>query len=319
MHAAVVHAFDAPPTYQPFELPQPVGDDEVVVTVIGSALHPRVRSQANGSHYTSTDELPLVPGVDGVGRLPTGELVYFLLPDTTLGAMAERTIIDRRRSIVLPDDVDPLLVAAGMNPGMSSWIALRRRIVLAPGAAVLVLGATGSAGRMALQIARHLGAGTVIGAGRGAERLALLPQLGADELVSLEGAPDEVAARLGHAARDVDVVIDYLWGPPAAHAMRALALQRSDRGKELRWIQIGSVAGATAEVPSEALRAANLRIMGSGQGSVGTAEILAELPALVRAIANGTFTLRVTAEPLSQVERVWTAPAPPGTRVVLTP
>jgi NADPH:quinone reductase-like Zn-dependent oxidoreductase len=319
MNAAVVHSFDAPPTYGKFPLPQARGDNEVVVTVIASGLHPRVRSQASGSHYTSTEELPLVPGVDGVGRLPTGELVYFILPDATLGAMAERTIIDRRRSIVLPDDADPALLAAGMNPGMSSWIALRRRIAFEPGAAVLVLGATGSAGQLAVQIAKHLGAGRVIGAGRDAERLALLTRLGADEVVSLEGEPDDVALCVGRAARDVDVVIDYLWGPPAERVMRALAMARSDRGKELSWIQIGALAGATAQIPSDALRAANLRILGSGQGSVSTRDILAELPALAAELTKGTFTVNVRPEPLWQVEQVWTAASSPGERIVLRP
>jgi NADPH:quinone reductase-like Zn-dependent oxidoreductase len=319
VYAAVVHSFDSAPTYEPFPLPQPTGEDQVVVTVIASGLHPRVRSQANGSHYTSTEELPLVPGIDGVGRLPTGELVYFILPDTRLGAMADRTVIDRRRSIELPDDADPALVAAGMNPGMSSWVALRKRITFAPGGKVLVLGATGSAGQMAVQIAKHLGAGTVIAAGRDAGRLAMLSELGADELVPLEGAADDVGTRLGHAARDVDVVLDYLWGTPAEAAMRALAMRRTDRGKELSWIQIGSVAGATARIPSEVLRAANLRVMGSGQGSVSTQDILSELPALASEIARGSFALNVRSEPLARVEQIWTTPPAPGERVVLRP
>jgi NADPH:quinone reductase-like Zn-dependent oxidoreductase len=159
----------------------------------------------------------------------------------------------------------------------------------------------------------------VIAAGRGAERLAALTRLGADVLVSLDGDPDDVAERLGEAGREVDVVIDYLWGPPAEAAMRALARGRRDRGRELSWIQIGSVAGPTAQVPSEALRAANLRIMGSGQGSVSARDIISELPDLVTEIANGSFSLNARAEPLTRVEQVWTAPPTPGERVVLMP
>jgi NADPH:quinone reductase-like Zn-dependent oxidoreductase len=121
VYAAVVHSFASPPTYERFPLRTPAAEDEAVVDVIASGLHQRVRSQADGSHYTTTGGLPLVPGIDGVGRLPTGELLYFVLSDTPLGAMAEQTIIDRRRSIELPGDIDPVLVAAGMNPGMSSW------------------------------------------------------------------------------------------------------------------------------------------------------------------------------------------------------
>src|SRR6201992_617096 len=162
MHAAVVTTSDAPPASREFPTPAPQAPDEMVVKVIASGLHPRVRAQADGSHYTSTDELPLVPGIDGVGRAPDGSLRYFVLPDTTMGAMAEQTVVDLRRSIVLPSDADPVAVAAAMNPAMSSWLALRRRISFQPGQRVLVLGATGSAGRLAVQVARYLRASQVI-------------------------------------------------------------------------------------------------------------------------------------------------------------
>ena len=151
-----------------------------------------------------------MPGIDGVGRGADGLLRYFILPDTTMGAMAEQTVIDPRRSIVLPEDSDPIAVAAAMNPAMSSWVALHQRVPFQAGQNVLVLGATGNAGRMAVQIARLLGADQVIAAGRGAGR----PGLGATGTVLLEGDAGTVAQRLGQAATDVDVVIDYLWGPP---------------------------------------------------------------------------------------------------------
>src|SRR5215510_14655669 len=126
MNAAVVTSFGSPPRYA--EHPEPVarGRGTAVVDVIASGLHPRVRSQASGSHYTSTGELPLVPGIDGVWRGSDGARRYFVLPDTTLGAMAEQTVIDARRSVVLPADADPVAIAAAMNPAMASWIALRR-------------------------------------------------------------------------------------------------------------------------------------------------------------------------------------------------
>jgi len=148
-----------------------------------------VRSQADGSHYTSSDELPLVPGIDGVGRAPDGTLRYFILPDTTMGAMAEQTVVDLRRSVVLTEDSDPVLIAAAMNPAMSSWVALRRRVTFPPGQRVLVLAATGNAGRLAVQVAKRLGASHVIGAGRQPERLAALTALGADATVALDDAP----------------------------------------------------------------------------------------------------------------------------------
>jgi NADPH:quinone reductase-like Zn-dependent oxidoreductase len=185
MHAAVVRSFDHPPRYETVDAPRAGGNQELVVDVLAAGLHPRVRSSANGSHYTSGDELPLIPGIDGVGRTPEGDLVYFVLPDTTRGAMAEKTVVDRRRSVPLPADSDIPTIAAAMNPAMSSWIALRSRIEIAPGQRVLVLGATGNAGQMAVEIAKHLGARDVIGAGRDAERLAALADLGADVTISL--------------------------------------------------------------------------------------------------------------------------------------
>ena len=159
MKAAVVSSFDTAPRYEDFRAPAAAGDDDMVIDVIAAGLHPRVRSQANGSHYTSTNELPLVPGIDGVGRGADGLLRYFLLMDTTMGAMAEQTVIDTRRSIVLPEDSDPIAVAAAMNPAMSSWVALRQRVPFQTGQNVLVLGATGNAGQMAVQIASLFGAG----------------------------------------------------------------------------------------------------------------------------------------------------------------
>ena len=319
MHAAVVTTFDSAPRYQEFPTPVPADEDEMLVDVLAAGLHPRVRSQANGSHYTSTDELPLVPGIDGVGRGPDGRLRYFILPDTTMGAMAEQTVIDIRRSVVLPDSTDPVAVAAAMNPAMSSWVALRQRVPFQPGQDVLVLGATGSAGQLAVQIARLLGAKNVIAAGRDAGRLAALIALGATATVRLAGDAGETADRMGQAAADVDVVIDYLWGEPAAAAMIAVVTNRADRGRPLSWIQIGSVAGPTAPIPSAALRAARLQIVGSGQGSVSPREYVAELPALAEAITAGALDVDARAVPLADVEQAWAAAADARQRIVLTP
>jgi NADPH:quinone reductase-like Zn-dependent oxidoreductase len=254
MHAAVVRSFDAPPRYEQFQAPQPSGEHEIAVDVLAAGLHPRVRSGASGSHYTSTDALPLIPGIDGVARSGEGRLLYFVAFDSAFGSMAERTVIDTRRAVVLRDDASISAIAAGMNPGMSSWLALRKRISFAPGQKLLVLGATGNAGQMAVQIAKFLGAGHVVAAGRDAERLAQLRRLGADQIVS----------------------------------------------------------------PSAALRAADVRILGSGQGSLRTAEIVAELPELADQISAGSFVVDPLPTPLSEVESAWSTVTAPGRRIVLT-
>src|SRR6201996_3069626 len=121
MNAAVVTSFAEPPHYQPFPVPQPSGD-QVLADVLAAGLHPRVRSGAAGRHYTSSGTLPMIPGVDGVARLPGGEVVFFAADDDVLGTMADRALVDPRRSVGLPAGTDVATVAAAMNPAMSSWV-----------------------------------------------------------------------------------------------------------------------------------------------------------------------------------------------------
>jgi NADPH:quinone reductase-like Zn-dependent oxidoreductase len=319
MHAAVVRSFDHPPRYEQWEAPEPSSPNEVLVDVLAAGLHPRVRSGASGKHYTSSGTLPLVPGVDGVGRLPDGQRVYFLALDSEHGTMTERTVVDRARCIPLPDSVADATVAAAMNPAMSSWVGLRLRAQLEPGQNVLVLGATGNAGQMAVQIAKRLGAGSVIGVGRDPQRLTALRNSGADAVVALAGDEDRVLSALGAAASDVDVVVDYLWGRPSEMTMTALLRHRTAPDRRLTWVEIGAIAGPDLTLPSVALRSNNLRILGSGQGSVSVAEILAQMPSLLSELASGSLAVNAREIPLARVEEAWDAPTAPGERVVFLP
>ncbi|MGW6912915.1 zinc-binding dehydrogenase [Kitasatospora sp. NPDC054939] len=297
MHAAVITAHGAPPAYG--EHPEPVarGEHEIVVDVLAAALHHLTRAKAGGAHYSAAGVLPLVPGVDGVVRDSSGRLRYAVLDDTALGTFAQRTVIDVRRSVVLPDHVDPVRIAAAMNPGMSSWVALRRRIAFPEGRRVLVLGATGSAGRMAVQIAKRFGAAQVIAAGRDTVRLTALPALGADRTLTF----DEIAA-----AADVDVVLDFIWGAPAADTMLPILTARTDRSAPLTWVQIGSIAGESAPIPSAALRSARLQIVGSGIGSLSPRDFIAELPELAAAVTEGAIDVQARAVPLARIAQEWT-------------
>jgi NADPH:quinone reductase-like Zn-dependent oxidoreductase len=318
MNAAVVTSFDQPPHYQRFEVPQPTaGEDLVDVLAVG--LHPRVRSGAAGAHYTSTGRLPMIPGIDGVGRRADGKRVYFVAEDHVLGTMADKALVDDRRAIELPDDVDAATVAATMNPAMSAWVALRHRVPIEPGQSVLVLGATGNAGTMAIRVATLLGAGRVVGAGRDKGRLNALATVGADQVVQLTDDADATGKALADAAADVDIVIDYLWGEPAQHAITALLSARADRSRQLDWIQIGAIAGPTIELPSVALRSANLRLQGNGQGAVSPDSYLAQLPSLIDQINAGTIGLKANAQALSDVEKAWASSDRPGERTVLVP
>ena len=318
MNAAVVTSFDEPPHYRRFPVPEPSAPEHVLVDVLAVGLHPRVRTDAAGRHYTSSGRLPMIPGIDAVGQRPDGRRIYFVATDEVIGTMAEKALVDVRRAIELPEGSDVRRVAAAMNPAMSSWIGLRRRVPIEPGQSVLVLGATGNAGTMAVQVARRLGAGRVVGAGRDPGRLTALRSLGADAVVPLTD-PEAAGQALAAEAADVDIVIDYLWGPPAEQVMGSLLRARADRSKPVNWIQIGAVAGPTLELPSVFLRSANLRLQGSGQGSVSPETYLAELAPLVEEINAGSISVKTDAKTLADVEAIWQQADRPGERTVLVP
>jgi NADPH:quinone reductase-like Zn-dependent oxidoreductase len=311
--AAVITSFDQPPHYGDHADPVPNNPGEMLVEVLAAGLHRVTRGQASGVHYSSSGGLPLVPGVDGVGRGDDGKLRYFVQSPGQIGAMADRTVIEIDRSIELPGGSDPVTVAGAMNPAMASWLALRCRVPFESGQKVLILGATGSSGSMAVQIAQHLGASQVIAAGRDEKKLAKLPALGATEIVTLGDA------RLGAVARDVDVVLDLVWGECAVRVMETLLSQRTNRSLPMTWIHIGSMAGEIAAIPGAFLRSAKLQIVGSGYGSVSGREILMELPALAKEIARGTFRIDVKAMPLRNVEQAWAEAAHVSERIVFTP
>ena len=185
MKAAVVHSFDAPPRYGTFTDPV-AGENEVLVNVRAVGLHRVIKSIANGSHYLSTGELPFIPGVDGVGDLEDGSRVYFGMVRGPFGTFAERCVTARAMCLPIPEGLDAATVAAMINPGMSSWGALTGRANFVAGESVLILGATGTSGRLAVQIAKRLGARRIVAAGRNAEALEELRAQGADAVISLK-------------------------------------------------------------------------------------------------------------------------------------
>lgn len=319
MHAALVTSFDRPPQYETADPPHATGQDEVVVDVLAAALHNTVRGRASGRHYAASTELPLIPGIDAVGRLPDGQRVYFLALDSAHGTMADQTIARRSRCVPLPETADDITVAAGVNPAMSSWVPLRLRVRLQPGQRVLVLGATGTAGRAAVQIAKLLGAAWVTGAGRDPRRLSELAALGADAVVPLTGDASDVADAVRAAAEDTDVVIDYLWGQAAETVMPAVLTARSVPNKPLSWLQIGAMAGPAISLPSVALRSHNLMVLGSGQGAISAEEFVAEIPALIAELAAGTILIEALPIPLTDVEKAWNVAFGPEKRIVFIP
>jgi NADPH2:quinone reductase len=224
MRAAVVSAFDAPPNYSTFDDPI-AAEGELAVTVTAAGLHPIVRALANGTHYGSTGELPFVPGVDGAGRMEDGTRVFFGAARSPYGTFAERTLAANWMCIPLPEGLDDATAAGIANPAMSSWVALTARAEFVSGESVLILGATGVAGQLAVQIAKRLGARRVIAAGRNPQALEKLESLGADAVISLDQEHDPLVAAFKSeiAEAGVDVVLDYLWGHPAECALEAIS------------------------------------------------------------------------------------------------
>jgi len=219
--------------------------------------------------------------------------------------MAERTVVASGHRLALPDGLDDTTAAAIANPGMSCWAALTERAKFVAGEAVLVNGATGAAGRLAVQVAKHLGARKVVATARNAEALKSLAALGADTTIPLveDGAALESALKAEFTA-GVDVVLDYLWGRSAEHILVAAAKAGADLAP-VRFVQIGSASGSDITLPSAVLRSTAITLMGSGVGSVPLERLLASIDGVFRAAAQGRFVLATEAVPLRQVEQVW--------------
>jgi NADPH:quinone reductase-like Zn-dependent oxidoreductase len=304
MKAAIVQAAGHAPIYGDFREPQ-ASEGEAVVAVTASALSQVAKGRASGSHYSSSGRYPFVAGIDGVGRLADGQRVYFVLPSVPFGGMAERTLAPTRQCIPLPDDLDDLTAAAIANPGMSSWAAYAERAKLKPGETVLVNGATGTSGRLAVQIAKHIGAGKVIATGRNAKALEEVAALGADVTIRLD-ADDRAteAAFKEQFSTGVDVVIDYLWGRSA----ELLLVTGAKTGKDavpIRFVQIGSMSGADITLPSAALRSSAITLMGSGIGSVPMERMFQAIAELLRATTPAGLQVAFKPVPLNDVETAW--------------
>lgn len=309
MKAAVVHSYSTPPQYGDFDDPIP-GEGEVLVTVTAAGLHPIVKALAAGTHYGSTGQFPFVPGVDGVGKLADGRRVFFGAARSPFGTMGERSLAGQNRCLLIPDGVDDVTVAAMMNPGMSSWAALAERAQFVSGESVLILGATGNAGQMAVQIAKRFGARRIVAAGRDPEALEHTKALGADATISLSQDREALitAFREEIAGNKIDVILDYLWGAPAEAVLAAIAKKGLDHASaRIRYIQIGNSAGPNISLPAAVLRSSGLELLGSGFGSVNMERIFASMAAMLEEAAKKPFDIAVTAVPLRDVEALWTS------------
>ncbi|CAB3749519.1 alcohol dehydrogenase [Burkholderia sp. MSh2] len=304
MKAAVVKGAGERPVYMEIEAPQATPGHRLV-DVTASALSRLAQARASGTHYSSGGRYPFVVGVDGVGRLDDGQRVYFFGAPAPFGAMSERTLAPDTQCVPLPDSLDDLTAAAIAIPGMSSWAALTERARLVAGETVLVNGATGASGRLAVRIAKHLGAAKVIATGRNAAALEALLGAGADAVVSLQQGDADLARALEpHFRAGVDVVLDYLWGASAL-ALLISAAKTTPEGRRLRFVQIGSIGGADVLLPGAVLRATAIELMGSGLGSVSLPGLLASVRGVFDAAGPAGLAIETRAVPLSAVGEHW--------------
>jgi NADPH:quinone reductase-like Zn-dependent oxidoreductase len=320
MNAAVVHSFDAPPRYTTFAEPV-AAEGEQLVSVTAAGLHPIVKALAQGTHYGSSGELPFIAGIDGVGKLEDGTRVYFGIARSPFGTFAERALAASWMCLPLPEGIDDVIAAGIANPAMSSWAALTARAKFVAGESVLILGATGVAGQLAIQVAKRLGARRVVAAGRNPQALEKLKALGADAVISLD--QDQVslvsAFRNELAESGIDVVLDYLWGQPAERILEAISQKGLRKAADrIRFIQIGNSAGKTISLPAATLRSSGLELLGSGFGSASLDQLRGALTEFFQAAAKQPFQFQKKTAPLRDVEALWNDKEK-GTRVIFQP
>lgn len=310
MKAAIIMKQGTTPIYGDFETPTAKGDN-VIVDVSASALSNLTKMRAMGKHYSSSQVYPNVAGTDGVGIL-NGQRVYFLATNAPYGTLAEKTLVNSKLTIPLPEGIDDITAAAIANPGMSSWAALVSRAHFQEGQTVLINGATGTAGSLAVKIAYHLGAKKVIVTGRNEEKL---NQLGADAVVSFDMAAtngtEKFTDDLSEQVKSgVDVVLDYLWGDSALAIMTAIV--KFGGHTVTRYVSIGAAAGqADIALPSAILRSSAIEILGSGVKSATMSQLMSAIKGVFDWAAEEHITMTTNNFELSEIQAAWQAPLVP--------
>ena len=323
MKAAVLHKFGKAPRYEDFADPTP-GQDEIVIHVKAVALENIDRAMAKGTHFSTRQflpQLPAIPGSDGIGQTENGRLIGFGGMRPPYGSMAERAAIPSAYQVPIPDGVDAVTAASVPSSTLTALFPLKWGAKLQPGETVLVNGATGFAGRLAIQVAKLLGAGHVVGTGRDAAALRSLHALGADNVIDLKQSPDRLAQAFKSAAGEAgyNVILDFLWGRPTETLIKTLVPEKLAfaRGRT-RLVQIGEAAGPAITLPADALRTSGLEITGGGGGL--TPEAIAEGTTQVwEWIKAGKLQAEIEVVPLKDVERAWGRADLHGKRIVLVP
>lgn len=320
MKAAVLYNKGEMPRYVDFQEPVPQNEQEVLVSVKAVALKHFDRSRDKGTHYSvESNKDAKVIGGDGVCLLPDGTRVYVL---GASGMMAEKATVEKDRIVPLPAGLDDIIAAALPNAVIGSAMALRFRAGIEAGDTVLINGATGFTGRVAVQIARHYGAGRIIATGRNPQSLQELRMLGADEVLSIQQTDEEFVAQLIqiHHRTPVNVVIDYLWGHTAEMILTSIKGKGSFTPRT-RFVSVGAMTGDLIQLSAANLRSVDLQLSGSGLGSWTKGQVgllFSEiLPEMFRLAVDGKLKIDTIAVALSDIEKIWEMDVSDGKRLVV--
>jgi NADPH:quinone reductase-like Zn-dependent oxidoreductase len=317
MKAAVLYERGGVPRYE--EFPDPVaGEGEVIIDVRAVAVENVDKAVAAGTHFASghlMPQLPAIPCFDGVGALPDGSLVGFGLPRQPYGALAEKTVVAEGNIVPAPEGIEPAL-AVVLGTAITGF-AIKTAAAFKEGETVLIQGATGVAGRLAVQVARLLGAGRIVATGRSQAALGSLREVGADEVI--DTSVDDAAlaeAFASHAGEGYDVVLDFLWGRPTEILLRSLVPTRLGLAKPTRIVQVGESAGGTISLAAESLRTSGVEIYGAAKGfdGGGIAEAYQQVLSWAR---DGSLTFEIERVPLSGIEAAWQRTDLRGKRLVV--
>ena len=319
MKAAVLHELGRVPRFEEFSEPA-AGAGEAIVRVVAASLKPVDKQLAAGTHFASPRELPAICGTDGVGNLSDGTRVFFGGARRPYGAMSQQTVVPAAFCFPVPDALDDATAAAIPNPGVSAFLSLTQRAKLAKGEKVLIQGATGVTGKLAVQIARQLGAGRVIATGRNLEALQILRDLGADATIQLNQPEDDLRKAFALEAGEAgfNVVIDYVWGRPTEILLSAITRPEfAVINSETRLVQVGESAAPAISLPAAALRSTALTI--TGTAGIPSRDILvAAMHHVLDAAAKRTLQIETESVPLADIEQAWQR-AERGRRLVVIP
>jgi NADPH:quinone reductase-like Zn-dependent oxidoreductase len=322
--AAVIHAFGDVPQYEDFPDPVPQ-DGDVIVDVRAVAFDNFDKVTALGAHYASQHMFPQFPAIVGhlgIGVGPDGALVAFGGTRPPYGTLAEKALVPKEYAAYMtrvPDGVDPGVAAALPAPALTSLLSLKWGAkALQPGQTVLINGATGVAGKLAVQIARLLGAKRVVGTGRDDASLRELPKLGADATIDLKQSDEALAAAFAEAARDgYDVILDYVWGHPTEVLFRMLTPTTAGFAeRRIRYVQIGASAGPTLTLNAEVLRTSGLELGGAVEVSPDV--IQGAMKMLWEWIRERKLTIDIETMPLRDIASAWNRKTA-GARIVIAP